>query len=135
MDPVTTAIASALAAGAKSAAGDLAKKAITDGYEQLKGLLKKKFGTDSEVVAAVDELESKPVSAGRQQVLAEELAALDAVSDEQLLAVAKDLLEQLEREPGAKHYLQVARGTGIAQASGGSTATVNLTGTQGGKDE
>ena len=44
MDPVSTAIESALAAGAKSAAGDLAKQAITDGYEQLKGLLKKSSG-------------------------------------------------------------------------------------------
>ena len=44
MDPVTTAIVVALAAGATSGVTEAGRKAIADAYEALKTLLKKKFG-------------------------------------------------------------------------------------------
>jgi predicted Ser/Thr protein kinase len=46
MDPITTAIVTALAT-------NLGKDAIKDGYEALKAAIKKKFGDDSDVVDAV----------------------------------------------------------------------------------
>jgi hypothetical protein len=73
MDPVTTAIIAGLSADASNGIPEVAKKAIADGNDGLKALLKRKFGTDSDVVGAVEMLESKPDSAGRQRVLAKEL--------------------------------------------------------------
>jgi hypothetical protein len=50
MDHVTTAIIAALSAGASSAIPEMAKKTIAEGYDSLKALLKKKYGTDSDVM-------------------------------------------------------------------------------------
>ncbi|WP_321965430.1 hypothetical protein [Paraburkholderia sp. J7] len=135
MDPVTTAIIAALASGASSAIPEVARKGITDGYEGLKALLKKKFGTDSDVVGAVEKLESKPESEGRQKVAEEELSAAGASSDAELIRVATALLDQIKSHPGGTHYAQIAQGSNIAQASEGGTATVKVTGWRGPKDE
>jgi hypothetical protein len=43
-----------------------------------------------------------------------------------LLAAAQALLDQIKTLPGAKNNVQIAHGTGIAQASDGSIATVNF---------
>ena len=64
MDPITTAIIAALA--------NLSKDAIKDGYNALKNTLKKKFGSESDLVDAVDKLEKKPDSEGRKAILQEE---------------------------------------------------------------
>jgi hypothetical protein len=134
MDPVTTAIIAALSAGASSATTEVAKKAISDGYEGLKGLLQKKFGGDSDVVVAVEKLEGKPDSAGRQQVVAEELSATGADADAELLGAATTLLDQIKSQLGGTH-IQIAHGRNIAQADRGSTAIVTVAGWQGEKDE
>jgi len=60
LDPITTAIVAALSAGANTAAGDVAKKAIVDGYNGLKALLKNKFGDDNSVIEAVDASRMSP---------------------------------------------------------------------------
>ncbi|MGF6635238.1 hypothetical protein [Paraburkholderia sp. MM6662-R1] len=135
MDPVTTAIIAALSAGASNAIPEVAKKAIADGYDGLKALLKKKFGTDSDVLVAVEKLESKPDSAGRQQVMVEELSEAGVPADADLIGVATALLQQIKSQPGGVHHIQVAQGSNIAQASEGGTATVNVTGWRGGNEE
>jgi disulfide oxidoreductase YuzD len=81
MDPVTTAIIAAIAAGAGAGANGVAAKSIVDGYQALKALIKRKFGESSEVVKAVDGLENKPDSAGRKQTVSEELTAVKAADD------------------------------------------------------
>ena len=92
MDPITTAIITALSVGAISGLTDTTKIAITDGYNKLKGLLTKKFGASSDVVRAVEKLEVKPESSGYKQVLQEEIVAVKAEQDDELLAVAKHVL-------------------------------------------
>ena len=52
MDPITTAIVTAIAAVSSSA--------IKDSYSALKALLKKKFGEKNDLVEAVNKLEAKP---------------------------------------------------------------------------
>jgi hypothetical protein len=94
-----------------------------------------RFGVDSDVVVAVDKLESKPDSAGRQQVVAEELSSAGAPTDGELNDLATALLEQIKGQPGGTHHVQMAQGSNIAQASEGSTATVTVTGRQNEKDE
>lgn len=92
LDPITTAIVAALSAGAISGFTETSKTAITDAYSQLKVLLAKKFGANSEVVQTMSQLETKPESSGRKETLQEEIAAVKADKDEEILAMAKHVL-------------------------------------------
>lgn len=122
MEPITTAIIAVLASGMTKAG----EKAIMDSYESLKSLIKRKFGAQSSVAKAVDELEAKPDSAGRKETLKEEVTAVKAEQDADLLQAAQLLLEKLKAQPGGAQIIQQASGSYIAQASGTSTATVNV---------
>lgn len=126
MDPVTTAIVAAITAGVTSGAADIGKKALVDTYEALKSLLKTRFGTSSQVVKAVEDLEGTPDSKGRQQTLQEEVSKVHADQDPDLQQAAQQLLDQLHSLPGGEQHIQQAIGHYIAQADRGSTATVNV---------
>jgi hypothetical protein len=78
MDPITAAIVAAASAGAISGLTEASKTAITDAYSKLKALLTKKFGGESDVVHAVNEVEAKPDSAGRKATLQEEVATVSS---------------------------------------------------------
>ena len=92
MDPITSAIVAALSAGAVSGLTEASKMAVTDAYQTLKGLFTRKFGASSEVVQAIDHLEAKPESASRQETLREEMIAVNAEQDHEVLAAARQLL-------------------------------------------
>lgn len=92
MDLITTSIVAALSAGAISGLADTAKMSITDSYNKLKSLLTKKHGASSDVMQAIAQLEAKPESQGRKETLAEEIDAVKAEQDEEILAAAKYLL-------------------------------------------
>jgi len=92
MDPITTAIVTALSAGAVNGLTETSKTAITDTYAKLKDLIIKKFGARSDVVQAIDQLEAKPESAGRKETLKEEITALNAEQDHEVLAAARQVL-------------------------------------------
>lgn len=127
MEPVTMAIVAALSAGAASGATDVAKKALVDAYEGLKAMIKKKFGSNSDAADALDKLQAKPESVGRQTTLAEELNTVNAAADQELLRAAHSLLELIKALPQEEqHIVQVAHGQ-VAQASGvRSTASVTI---------
>jgi hypothetical protein len=125
-DIVANAIVAALSAGAVAGTKDTAKSAIADAYQGLKSLIKKKFGHDSDTVEAIDKLEAKPDSDGKKQVLVEELKAVDSASDPELISAAQSLLGLIKALPQGEKHIQVAQGTGIAQADRGSTATVTM---------
>jgi len=126
MDPITAAIVAALSAGAISGLTETSKTAITDAYARLKTLLTKKFGSESEVVHAVDAVEAKPESAGRQATLQEEVAAAKADQDQEVLHAAQALLQLLQASQGGGPHVQTATGSYIAQADRGSSASVNI---------
>jgi hypothetical protein len=126
MDPVTTAVLAAIAAGAGTGTKDIAARVIVDGYTALKALIKRKFGDGSDAVKALDGLESKPESEGRKQIVSEELAAVKAAADPDLVKAAQALLEQIKTQPGSGLHIQTAQGTGIAQADRGSIAEVKM---------
>jgi hypothetical protein len=128
MDPITTALVTALTAGATSGLTDIAKKAIEDGYSGLKSLVHTKFGQESKLSQAVEELEAKPKSDGRKTTLAEEMEDSGAASDKELLASAQALLKLMEGLPKIERNVQIAKGSGIAQAQGGSTASATISG-------
>jgi hypothetical protein len=127
MDPITTAIAGALTLGVTTGIADATKKAVSDGYESVKALMKRKFGHERHVIEAINKLQDNPQSKARQEVLAEEIAKTTAAKDSEMLAAANGLLEIIRALPqGDQHIQQIAHGVGIAQASNKSTATVNM---------
>jgi hypothetical protein len=89
---VATAIITALSTGTIAGLTDTAKTAVIDSYNKLKALLTKKHGADSDVVQAIGKLEAKPESQGRKEMLAEEIVAIEAGQDEEILAAAKQIL-------------------------------------------
>ena len=127
MEPITTALLSALAAGAAAGVGEAGKKLVVDGYEALKAALTARFGADSELADAVAGLEKHPESDGRKQMLHEEIVAAKADEDSGLVELARALLDRIESQPGGAQHIQKAVGNYIAQADRGGTATVAVT--------
>ena len=95
---VTTAIIAALATA-------LSNNAIKDIYNALKSALEKKFGSDSDVVNAVEGLENKPDSKGRQAILQEEIENAKVNDDAEIVQLAHDLLNKLKDEPGRQQII------------------------------
>lgn len=126
MDPITTAIIAAIAAGVIKSSGSVGEKVITDAYEALKAIIKNKFGADSKVVKAVKDLEEEPNSEGYKTVLGEQVSKANANQDPEVCAVAQDLLDKLEAHPDGAQAVQQATGSYIAQAMHGSQASVNI---------
>ena len=106
---------------------EAAKSTIVDTYDGLQGLLKRKFGGDSEVVKAAEGVQNRPDSEARKNVLLEELTRVGADKDSELVTAAQTLLDLIERQPaGQQAVQQYARGIGNAQAVTGN-ATSNVT--------
>jgi len=124
VDPISAAIIAALAAGAASGATDVARNALVDGYNGIKSFIKKKWGGDSDVSKAVEQLQAKPDSEARKGMVVEEIKAAKVAEDPELIQMAQSLLELVKSMPGGEKIIQSATGTGIAQATHGSTATV-----------
>lgn len=95
MDPISTALITALAAleaGAASGLTEVSKAAISDAYHTLKDLLVRKSGAKSDVALAIRHLEAKPDSRGRQETLQEEITAATFLQDTEALASAQHVL-------------------------------------------
>jgi tetratricopeptide (TPR) repeat protein len=74
-------------------------------YEALKTALRQKFGPGSEVYEAIEKLEKRPDSTGRQAVVSEEINATGANRDSVLIALAQTLLEQTAPQPASRERL------------------------------
>ena len=128
MDPITI-IVSALVAGAAAGVTSVAEEGVKDAYNELKALIQRKFGDKGDVGPAVEQVDKKPDSPGRQQVLKEELAAADAGQDADVLKAAQDLLALLQAKSAdssqqavADHGAAAATGRGAAQVGDGNIA-------------
>ncbi len=88
MDPVTNAIVAADTARVTNRATEVGKQAIVDAYNALKKLLKQKFGGESKVVKAI-----------------EEVAKVHADQNPELHQAAQDVLEQVRAQPGGVQYI------------------------------
>ncbi len=97
MDIITTAIVAALA--------NLSKEAIKDSYNALKAALKKKFGSESELVDAVDKLEKKPDSEARKAIVQEEVEVAKVNNDPSLLQLAQNLLDKIKEQPEGQEII------------------------------
>jgi hypothetical protein len=94
MDPITLSIIGALSLGATSGATDIAKKAIVDGYEGLKALIKKKFGGESKAVEAIEKFQDTPDSPKRKETLAQEMKAVNAAEDRRVSTTLRHMLTE-----------------------------------------
>jgi hypothetical protein len=127
MDPITAAILAALGAGALKGVGKLGQDVLSDAYEGLKNLLRRKFGEQGDVAQSVANLEQRPDSTARAGMLAEALGDVKANDDPEIVAAAKALLEQIEKLPGGDQVVQQVTGSSnVALAAGGSSASVTV---------
>jgi hypothetical protein len=124
-DDIANAVSAALSVGATAGATEVAKKAIADGYEGLKSLIKARFGGDSKATEAINSLEARP-SEGRKQTLSEELDLVNAASYPELASAARSLLELVRALPQGERHIQFAQGSGIAIADRSGTASVTM---------
>jgi hypothetical protein len=125
MDPVTTAIVSAIAAGLARGSGAVAEGILPDAYRQLKELLRQRIADSGAVSTAIAELESRPDSNARVGVLVEEMATCGAAQDADLIAAARTLLDHIATSPSSMH-LQNAEGSYIAQSDRHGHAEVRV---------
>ena len=118
MDPITTAIVAAIAAVSSSA--------IKDSYSVLKALLNKKFGEKSDLVEAVNKLEAKPQSEARKATVQEEVEAVKANDDPEIVQLAQSLLEKLKEHPEGQQVInQTISNVKYAATSGTGTASIS----------
>lgn len=111
MDPITTAIVAGLAG--------VGKDAIKDSYNALKSALKKKFGETSDLAEAVDKLEKKPDSEGRKATLQEEIEAVNAHKDAEIIQLAQALLEKLNEQPGGQQIINQIQNNAVSDVNVG----------------
>jgi hypothetical protein len=113
MDPITTAIITAVSAGIT----DIGKKAFYDAYQGLKGLIKSRYGQDNKILKAIADLEENPASKGRRMILAEIMVQEKADQDSELMSFARQLIQEFKeteqgRQAMAKYQVD-ARGSQI----------------------
>jgi disulfide oxidoreductase YuzD len=97
MDPITAAIVAALPALASGLVESTVKDAVKDAYEGLKALIRRKWGEASAVAKSVDALEANPNSKGEAAVLAENVAAVKATDDADVMQSLARLVDELKR--------------------------------------
>lgn len=102
MDPISI-IVSALASGAAAGLKPTAEKIITDAYAGLKGMIQRKYNN-----VDVRPVENKPESESKRESVAEDLADAGATGDQELLDLAKVLIDAV-----AKHDKATAAAIGV----------------------
>jgi hypothetical protein len=122
MDPVTTAIMGALVTGS----GKVTEKLISEAYEGLKSVIRRKLGGNSKVAEAITNLELEPDFGPHKMTLEERIKETKADQDPDIVKAAQALLDQINTQLGSTQHIQNAMGSYIAQAELGSTATVTV---------
>jgi len=118
MDPITTAIISALASG-------ITQGTVADTYNGLKQLIKTKYSNRNDLIISIDKLEQKPQSNARQMELQEQVEENQMNENSYIVEAAKKLIDKMKSLGDEKNIMQ-ARGKFIAQADHGSTASVTI---------
>ena len=101
MDPLTS-LVTALAAGAAAALKPTVEQAVKDGYTALKGLIQRKYAQVS-----LDQLEANPNSKSRRGVVEEDLKAVGADQDAEVMQHAQALLEAIRSHAPAASAIGV----------------------------
>jgi hypothetical protein len=117
VDPITAAIIAAISSGM----AEVGKEGVLDAYKALKSLLSRKFGSHSQVIKAVEDLEHNPSSQARTAVLQEEVAKAKADQDPDLRRAAYSLYQQVNQSSVSRSN-QVAYGNRNVQQQAGQNA-------------
>lgn len=96
MDPITTAIVAALTIGVTTGVTKFGESVIVDAYNSLKNALQNKFGKDSKLIQAVNQLETEPNFKPNKSALAGRVAQSQADKDREILQAAKMLLDTIQ---------------------------------------
>jgi hypothetical protein len=126
MDPITASIVATLAAGVLSGTARISENLVYNAYQSLRNLLEKKHGSESDLLKAIRNLESKPESVGRRTTLQEEIVSTKSDQDPEIVQAAQALLDHLNESSDKRIQGQIAEGSFIAQADHGSSASVNI---------
>ena len=123
MDPITlivTALAAGAAAGAIDGLKDTAKDATKALYAKLRGLAHQRVAARPDGELALARYETAPDT--WKPVLTAELTEAGAADDTELLAVAKQLMELVDRAGASagKYNVSVTGGQGIQIGDGGT---------------
>ena len=103
MEFITTAIISALSAGAAFVGKEIASQALKDAYAGLKGWINSHYPGVS-----IEQLEKHPTSKARQEVVGEDLEREGASEDTELVKLARSMVELIQKQPP-----DVARSIGV----------------------
>jgi hypothetical protein len=95
MDPISI-IVFALASGAAAGLKPTAEKIITDAYAGLKGMIQRKYNN-----VDLRPVENKPESESKRESVAEDLADAGATGDQELLDLAKVLIDAVAKHDKA----------------------------------
>ena len=105
MDPITTAILAALAAGAKN----VGERALSDAYSVLKDVITRRFGRNSDLDRAVREVEARPEASDRRKALQQAVSRVKADRDFTLYDAAQAVLDEIEARPDGPWIIQEVR--------------------------
>ena len=96
MEPITTIIAGAIAMGAAAGLKPTVEQAVKDAYAGLKKLIQDRYGSNEDVVDAVDYVSKKPEAEKRREALEEALEEAGAGRDTELATAAKQVVVAVE---------------------------------------
>jgi hypothetical protein len=94
MEPFIQTLVASLAAGAIAATQDVASNAINDTYVKVKKHLSAYFTQED-----IEEIEKNPTDQTKLNNFADKTSQTDAISDDTLIALIKDLKEALKNQP------------------------------------
>jgi hypothetical protein len=92
MDPITTAILTALPA----LASDVVQSGVKDAYEGLKAVIRRKWGDTAPISKAISAIEEDPSSKAQAAVLEEKITAVKASDDAEVAQALRQLVEQMK---------------------------------------
>lgn len=99
MEPVITTLLTAFVIGAAGGAAKTGEQAILDAYTALKHIITKSYSTATDLLESIVGLEKKPASQARRDAVMEELQAVGASDNEQLVKAAEAVISAAENSP------------------------------------
>jgi hypothetical protein len=92
MDPITTTILAALGV----MGSEVIKSGVKDAYDNLKAVIRRKWGETAPISKAITAIEEDPQSPAQAAVLDEKVAAVKATADAEVAQALCQLVEQMK---------------------------------------
>jgi len=94
MDPITTTILAALGV----MGSEVIKSGVKDAYDNLKAVIRRKWGDTAPISKAIAAIEEDPTSKAQAAVLEEKVAAAKATGDAEVVQALHELVEQMKKQ-------------------------------------